>query len=162
MTGHIRWLIKRDMPEVMTIERRCFDNPYTEAEIIAVFRQRSTIGMVYEEDDRVIGFMLYDLQPRRLDILDFAVHPEFQRQGVGLQMVQKLIGKLTPERRNRLRVIVRETNLQAQLFFQACSFRAVKIARRPYANSAEDGYVMDLNLAPANEPVNRIASFLRS
>ena len=56
--------------------------------------------------------------------LNFAVHEDFRRRGVGGQMIGKLIGKLSHQRRSRIMLEVRETNLPAQLFFRTLGFRA--------------------------------------
>ena len=58
--------------------------------------------MVAEEDEQVVGFMIYELHKNRLHILNFAVHPEHRRTGVGKAMLTKLLGKLSHERRNRI------------------------------------------------------------
>ena len=84
---HIRWMIRRDMPEVLAIEHASFEFPWCEEEFLRVLRQRNCIGMVAEHGERVVGFMIYELHKNRLHVLDFAVHPEFRRQGVGRQMV---------------------------------------------------------------------------
>ena len=116
---HIRWMIRRDMPEVLAIEHASFEFPWCEEEFLRVLRQRNCIGMVAECGERIVGFMIYELHRNRIHVLDFATHPEFRRHGVGRQMVSKLVGKLSTQRRNRIVLCVRETNLPAQLFFRA-------------------------------------------
>jgi len=54
----------------------------------------------------------------------------------------KLIGKLTPERRNRIVLEVRETNLPAQLFFRSLGFRAISVLKDFYQDTTEDAYLM--------------------
>src|SRR5271169_2514883 len=116
---HIRWMIRRDMPEVLAIENGSFEYPWCEEEFLRVLRQRNCIGMVAEHGDRIVGFMIYELHRNKIHVLDFATHAEFQRRGVGRQMVSKLKGKLSNERRTRIEMFVREVNLAAQLFFRA-------------------------------------------
>ena len=48
----IRWLIRRDMPEVMEIENRSFEFPWVEDEFLACLRQRNCIGTGYESSQR--------------------------------------------------------------------------------------------------------------
>ena len=115
---HIRWMIRRDMPEVLAIENRSFEFPWSDEDFIRCLRQRNCIGMVAEYDERVVGFMIYELHKNRLHVLNFAVRPEFRRRGVGTSMMRKLIGKLSDQRRNRILLEIRETNLDAQLFFR--------------------------------------------
>ena len=47
---HIRWMIRRDMPEVLDIENQAFEFPWTEEDFIRCLRQRNCIGMVAELD----------------------------------------------------------------------------------------------------------------
>lgn len=139
---HIRWMIRRDMPEVLGIENQSFEFPWSEEDFIRCLRQRNCIGMVAEYDEHVVGCMIYELHKNRLHILNFAVHPDFRRRGIGQAMVEKLVGKLTHQRRNRILLEIRETNLDAQLFFRDCGFRAISVLRDFYDDTTEDAYLM--------------------
>ena len=157
---HIRWMIRRDMPEVLEIEKSSFEFPWSEEDFIRCLRQRNCIGMVAEYDECVVGFMIYELHKNQLHVLNFAVRPDFRRRAVGTQMVDKLIGKLSQQRRNRVVLEIRETNLAAQLFFRRADFRAVSVLRDYYDDSTEDAYVTQYRYKAASkplEPVNRIA-----
>src|SRR5215467_10391501 len=96
----IRWMIRRDMPEVLAIEQHSFEFPWCENDFLRCLRQRNCIGMVAEHDDQVVGFMIYELHKARLHVLNIAVSSRFRRLGVGVQMIEKLIGKLSSQRRN--------------------------------------------------------------
>ena len=158
---HIRWMIRRDMPEVLTTEASSFEFPWVEEDFIRCLRQRNCIGMVAEHDDQVVGFMIYELNKNRIQVLNFAVACEFRRRGVGTQMVAKLIGKLSAQRRTRIALEVRETNLAAQLFFRTVGFRAVSVLRNFYEDTPEDAYVMQYRYeaepAGAAEPDSHIS-----
>ncbi len=147
---HIRWMIRRDMPEVLDIENRSFEFAWTEEDFIHCLRQRNCIGMVAEHDERVVGFMIYELHKNRLHVLNFAVHPEFRRRGVARGMIRKLIGKLSPQRRNRILLEIRETNLAAQLFFRDAGFRAISVLREFYEDTPEDAYLMQYRYRPSD------------
>jgi ribosomal-protein-alanine N-acetyltransferase len=163
---HIRWMIRRDMPEVLAIEHASFEFPWCEEEFLRVLRQRNCIGMVAECGERIVGFMIYELHRNRIHVLDFATHPEFRRHGVGRQMVSKLVGKLSTQRRNRIVLCVRETNLPAQLFFRVVGFRAMEVIREHFQDTGEDGYGMlyhlDESIFDERVPSNRIAKQLGS
>jgi [ribosomal protein S18]-alanine N-acetyltransferase len=159
---HIRWMIRRDMPEVLAIEHASFEYPWCEEEFLRVLRQRNCIGMVAEHGERILGFMIYELHRNKIHVLDFATHPDFRRRGVGRQMIAKLVGKLSNQRRNRIALYVRETNLQAQLFYRVLGFRATEVVRDHYPDTGEDGYSMqyylDESLLEDERPTNRIAN----
>ena len=157
---HIRWMIRRDMPEVLDIEKGSFEFPWSEEDFIRCLRQRNCIGMVAEYDERVVGFMIYELHKNQLHVLNFSVRPDVRRRGVGQQMINKLVGKLSQQRRNRIVLEIRETNLAAQLFFRNSSFFAVSVLRDYYDDTTEDAYVMQYRYkvdSEATQPVNRIA-----
>jgi ribosomal-protein-alanine N-acetyltransferase len=160
---HIRWMIRRDMPDVLAIEHGSQEYPWCEEEFLRVLRQRNCIGMVAEHGERVVGFMIYELHKAKLQVLNFAVHPEFRRQGVGRQMVGKLVGKLSSHRRTRIALHVRESSLAAQLFFRILGFRAAEVVREYFEDTAEDAYVMQylfdetISVERHAAPVNRIA-----
>lgn len=161
----IRWMIRRDMPEVLSIERDSFEFAWTEEDFLCCLRQRNCIGMVAEHHDQIAGFMIYELQKSRLHVLNFAVAPWARRQGVGAQMIEKLINKLSQQRRREIVLEVRETNLAAQLFFRRQGLHAVTVLRNHYEDTAEDAYVMryqlfDSHLMPVHFlPKNRITEY---
>ena len=158
---HIRWMIRRDMTEVLDIESRSFEFPWSEEDFIRCLRQRNCIGMIAEHDDQVVGFMIYELHKSRLHILNFAVAPRYRRYGIGRQMVTKLVGKLSLQRRTRITLEVRETNLAAQIFFRSEGFRAVSVLREYYEDTPEDAYVMQFRYQDSEVeqvlPINRIS-----
>ncbi len=139
---HIRWMIRRDMPSVLQIEEQSFEFPWTEDEFIRCLRQRDCIGMVAERNEEVAGFMIYELHKTRIHILSFAVAPTLRRQSVGSAMVDKLVSKLAYQRRNRIVLEVRETNLAAQLFFRQLGFRATGVLKSFYEDTPEDAFLM--------------------
>lgn len=161
----IRWMIRRDMPAVLAIEEASFEFPWSEEEFIRCLRQRNCIGMVAERGDEVVGFMIYELHKNRLHLLNFAVDPMVRRETIGKSMIEKLSGKLSQERRNRILLEVRETNLDAQLFFKSLGFRAISVLRDYYEDTTEDAYLMQLRYRksaavelPADDVSRRLAS----
>jgi ribosomal-protein-alanine N-acetyltransferase len=159
---HIRWMIRRDMPHVLAIEQQSFEFPWSEEDFIRCLRQRNCIGMVAEVEDKIVGFMVYELHKTRLHLLNFAVAAAWQRRGIGTQMATKLVSKLSHQRRTRILLEVRETNLAAQLFFKKAGFRAVSVLRSFYDDTPEDAYVMQYRYKASREeaailPMNRIS-----
>lgn len=155
--AHIRWMIRRDMPEVLVIESESFEFSWDEDDFICCLRRRNCIGMVAEYENKVVGFMIYELHETRIRVLNFAVAEGYQRHYVGSQMISKLIAKLSVKRRNRILLEVRETNLFAQLFFRENGFRAISILRSYYADTPEDAYVMQYRFK-AEKPVEKQAT----
>jgi ribosomal-protein-alanine N-acetyltransferase len=105
--------------------------------------------MVAEHNERVVGMMIYELHKNRLHILNFAVHEQMRRRGIGGQLIRKLISKLSPQRRSRIMLEIRETNLAAQLFFRDVGFRAISLLRDFYEDTTEDAYLMQYRYVPS-------------
>lgn len=143
---HIRWMIRRDEVEVLEIEKNSFEFPWSKDEFIRVLRQRNCISMVVDLDDKVVGYMVYCLHKSRLHILNFAVAKEYRRQGFGTRMITKLYNKLSFQRRTMLRCEIRESNLEAQLFFRSNGFKATNVIRDYYEDTDESVYVMNRRL----------------
>ncbi|WP_145366178.1 ribosomal protein S18-alanine N-acetyltransferase [Stratiformator vulcanicus] len=151
------------MPSVLAIEAESFEFPWTEEDFLCCLRQRNCIGMVAEVDDEVVGFMIYELQKSRLRVLNFAVASIFRRSKIGSAMINRLVEKLSQQRRREIILEVRETNLSAQLFFKQLGFRAFGVLRNRYEETEEDAYAMHFVMRPEQDmqspfaPVNRIS-----
>ncbi len=158
----VRWMVRRDLPEVLDIEKQCFEFPWREEDFLHCLRQRNCIGMVAEYEGRVVGFMIYEVPKNRIHLLNIATHPEFRHRSVAAQMIRKLVGKLVNQRRTRIVMEIRETNLPALLFFRSQGFLATSILRNFYEEMHEDAYVMQYRLPveqteEAYSPLNRIS-----
>jgi len=159
MSGpHIRWMIRKDLPEVLDIERESFPNPWTEEDFLRCLRFHRIIGMVVERDDRIVGYMLYELHLDRIHILNFVVSPECRRERIGERMQQKLAGKLSANRRTKLVLQIVETNLAGQLFWREMGYRVTGIIHGHYVMNDADAYVMEFEHRRAEfAPTNRIS-----
>ena len=139
---HVRWMIRRDMAEVLDIEQEAFEFPWSEEDFTRCLRQRNCIGMVAEMAESVVAFMIYELHRSRLHVINFAVRRSHRRLGVGTMLMNRLAGKLSPDRRDRILLEVRERNLPAQLFFRALGYRAISVLKDFYQDTTEDAYLM--------------------
>lgn len=146
LSPHVRWMNRHDLAEIIRIERESFAQAWTEADFLSCLRNRNCITYVAESAGKVVGFMIYELHPEKLHVLNFAVAPEARRTGIGTRMLGRLIRKLSSHRRTRITVAVRESNLGAQLFFRMRDFRAVSVRRGYFEDTGEDAYVMMFKL----------------
>lgn len=153
---HLRWLLRRDLPEVLGIERASFPTPWTEGHFADLLRRQNCVGTVAETDDeRIAGYMLYELTDRQIRVVNLAVAPDHRRHGVGSQLIGRLLSKLSNAHRRWLTLAVRESNLPAQLFFRQLGLRVVRVARDSYADTPEDAYVFRISADRALALQNR-------
>lgn len=143
----IRWMIRRDMKEVLAIESECYAQPWTETDFLSCLRQRNCIGMVATTDDGVVvGYMFYEIHRHGLELLNLAVAKGCWRSGIGRGMLDKLRMKLSAQRRIFIKAVVGEDNLPALLFLRACDFKATRILHQPYEEVDMDAIVMEFVL----------------
>lgn len=109
--AHIRWLIVRDVPEVLSIDAEGFENPWSENVLRQNLLSRHNVGMVAEIEDRVVGFMVYELHLGLIHMVRFAVKESERRRGIGSDMVKKLQCRLHETRRRRLLLPVPDRSL---------------------------------------------------
>lgn len=157
ITVHIRWMIRRDMPEVLVIEE-AGDCEWTEQDFLRFLRNRNCMGMVAEVGQKVVGFMAYVLEKNRLDIAKMSVHPMCRLQAIGRQLADKLKSKLSPFRRTKLVCRVGESRVAGQLFLKAIGFKAERVVR----SDDESTYIFVHRLGgDEDEPIqqNRISEY---
>jgi len=156
----IRWMITRDIPEVIEIENST--GFWTRDDLVSLLRQKNVIGMVIElvDSKKIVGFMVYELLSTRISLLNLSVHPEFRRQKVGSSLMLKLIGKLAPQKRIKVVAELRESNLFAQLFLKAIGFKAVEVLRSYFEDTDEDAYVMEYKLQKQDTEEEKDPDFL--
>ncbi len=138
---NVRWMIRGDLPEVMKIERDSFPVPLNEADFLACLSQRNSIGVVAENGDHVVGFMIYELYPRKIVLVRMAVAPANRLRGVATALIKKLFSKLTLNGRQQILIHLRESNTEGHLFLKNQGFRATEVKRRYFEDSGEDAYL---------------------
>lgn len=142
----VRFIHNRDVLELVKIETSQ-DFCSTEEELRKVKQRRDVVGMVLEivnkaSQLKVIGFAFYELHNKHNRLIRFVIHHEYRRRGWGRQLMEKLVARLSPAKRNRLVVEVRESNLEAQLFLKAVGFKGVSVTREYFSDTKEDAFVM--------------------
>jgi len=154
----IRFLSRKDMEEVLNIELDCYpSNPWTKNDFHLVLRQPISQAFVAIYKTDIVGFLVYEMQPGKLEILNMCVPPEIQRCGVGTALMDRLKIGLGLKERSRIVVLVRETNLDGQLFLNMQGFIATAILEDYYkldnggdhpkgSGLTPDAYLFEYNL----------------
>lgn len=134
----IRWMKRTDLYRVLDIEFDSYPDPWTEDELLTLLRMSESVALVAMADDVLAGFIVYSLKMRQsIEILNIAVAPEFRRQRIGTQLVDKLQRKLCWGKRSSLRLNVRETNVAAQCFLRENGFVCVETLHGEYEGTDE-------------------------
>ena len=142
----IRWMIRRDMREVLDIDSMEFAHQWSEECFLSCLKQRNCIGMVLEVREEIAGYMVYELLKDAIRIRRFAVSSPYQTNGFGREMIDGLKAKLSLQRRHSIVFEIRESNLAAQLFLRSTGFEATQVSRGYFEDTNEDAYLFEFRL----------------
>ena len=121
------------MPDILRIEHLSFDHPWQEEEFNKQRKKRNCVGLVAEYQEAVIGYILCSMYKNSIHVDNIAILHDARRKGVGTQLIERITNKLSSDR-SCVTVDVRESNLDAQLFFRNLGFQAVKIHPEFFSN----------------------------
>ena len=96
---------------------------------------------VYEQNNKIIGFIHISKSFEVIDIINIAVDLNYQRKGIAMQLINYIIDALKPE---RILLEVRKSNHKAISLYEKCHFKVINIRKNYYGS--EDALVMELNL----------------
>lgn len=150
-TGRVRPAVATDLPVVEWIERTSFTEPWPSG----AFRQYldATVFFVYEHPrGPIAGFIIGDsLGPQSGGvghIKDFAVAPQYRRQGVGRKLLGRALATFATRGLQTVTLEVRASNTAAQRLYQEFGFEMVR-REAGYYRDGEDAFVMVADLGAA-------------
>lgn len=151
------------MSSILDIEAKSFEYPWNFSTLEECIVCRKNVAMVATVENKVVGYIVYELHTASVHLLNLAVAEKNRRQGIATTLVETLRKKLHPDRRSKIVLGVRESNLEAQLFFRSLGFRAVQIVRDYYDDTTDDCYRMTYSVVPQVQfdPKNRLASYFQ-
>lgn len=152
----IRTIVNSDLPDILEIEDRCFNNPLTKQEFKALL-QHDIMCWVMEVEGILIGYILASFRRRKIMIFNMAVDPAWQRHGYGKKLLDVVLQHTrNSSKRNRVTCFVPEGNMAALKFLQKNLFLAVKLHRGLYEK--EDGIQMVLRIVNHEQATTKICS----
>ena len=150
---YVRHSVRRDFPAILAIESASMPEPWSEVELSTFLRQQSAIGIVAEAETsqgtQVVGYALYVMHVREIELIAVAVTSSFRRASIGRQLIAYIEGKLRPGKRETILADVSERLTEAHLFLRGCHFTATGVQRRMFGT--DDGYRFGLKMAVAAE-----------
>lgn len=153
----INWLVKADMPAVLRIENATSPLPWDVKTFSTTLRSRNAWGLKAKYHDVIVGFLVLELYPKSMGLLNFAVDPDFTRLGFGSAMMDKLKTKLAIQRRKAIEYVVRESCLDGLLFLRSQGFKAEHLIREHFGD--EDAVLMRYGVEAPVE--NRLENYFQ-
>lgn len=152
----LRLVAKRDLKEVLKIERQSFPNPFSRDffELLVVNCSNwfivATNGLEKnQEQPEILGYAVANIlqweQGQIGHILSIAVKPEHRRKKIGTILMKDLIQRLRSDKCVQVRLEVRTTNRAALEMYRKLGFHEVDLVPNYYIEGG-DASVQVLNL----------------
>ena len=96
---------------------------------------------VYEEDNKVVGFIQLESHYEILDLINIAVDKEYHGKNIGSKLIEHAINNITAE---KIMLEVRESNKSAIRLYEKNNFKEINRRKKYYGN--EDAIIMERSL----------------
>ncbi len=137
-----------DLPEVVSIEKLCFPQPWSQSVFVHELSNPVSCNLVARRTGptpRVIGYVCWWLIADELHILNLAVHPQARGLGIGRRLLRRAIREARSRGAQFAWLEVRRGNVAAYCLYRRAGFTEVGL-RRNYYGRGEDAVVMQLKL----------------
>ena len=145
----IRDLEPDDLHEVMRIENACFGTPWEELAFVAEMLGPLSVLAVMERQGRVVGYVNFRVILDESHLLNIAVDPELQGQGLGQKLLCFAFAEARRQKAERMFLEVRPSNRPAVAMYKAFGFKQVGLRRKYYSDTGEDALVLEASLTNA-------------
>jgi len=136
-----------DLTDILAIERASFTFPWSASFFLQELKvdcARSHLAVI---DGVAVGYVIYWLLPREIDIHNLAVAPAYRRRGIAHTLLQAVIADAGREKAARITLEVRKSNDAAQRLYHSLGFMAKGVRKGYYSDDGEDALVMALELS---------------
>lgn len=127
---------------VAQLEKLCFSMPWSEKSIRSELDNPLSLWLVAVDGEKLAGYVGSQAVMGEADMMNLAVVPEYRCQGIGEQLVLRLIQALMDQKVSALSLEVRVSNQSALHLYEKLGFSAV--GRRPgyYRYPREDALIL--------------------
>lgn len=122
-----------DIDALTAIEQACFKDPWSDLMLKEELASPDCVYMLMLSDDEVVGYYSYMHVIDEAHIMNVAILPPYQGQGLGKIMMRHLLGNVPPDTVG-ITLEVRDGNKRAIALYEGCGF--LLAGKRP-------GYYMD-------------------
>jgi [ribosomal protein S18]-alanine N-acetyltransferase len=132
---------------IYEIDRASTTFPWSFEAIANEFANPCGIRCIAREDgEAVVGFLLGATVADEFCIHNCAVHPLFQRQGIGKRLIESALEAALKRGALHAYLEVRSKNGRAIGLYEKLGFRTVSVRRKYYGGDGDDAFVMHLQM----------------
>lgn len=142
IVGCIRPAVREDLPQILEIERSCFDKQWGDGNFIPAFQD---VFFVYEQD-KILGFIIACscAIAKRGVIMRVAVHPQAQGQGIASQLMTEALAVLREKKVACVELDVEITKTEVKRLYEKFGFKTLKVVSADVDYENDAFYVMKL------------------
>ena len=161
MTALLRPAAKRDLAEIVRIERSCFADPWSEESFRRLLGGLPAIFqvLVLPPENRVAGYVIAFAIGPDAELLNVAVEPESRGKGFAGQMLDAVLIQLGNSGVRTAFLEVRESNAAARGLYGSRGFKEIGRRKNYYRRPVEDALVMRRILEASLDEEKRAGSF---
>ena len=131
-----------DLSEILKIERMSFEYPWSEDTFLALFSVLFTKKFIIKNnEDKILGFLIYNEIFEEFHILNIAVHKEAQGKGIGTKLLNFIIEKARKQNDAYIFLEVRTTNISAINLYKKFNFEILE-TKKAYYENGDDAFIM--------------------
>ena len=131
-----------DLQQVLEIENQCFEHPWSKTYFALSLKRPRSFENFYVArcKDTVVGYIIFNILHEEAHILNIAVPPAKQRQGIGKYLLASALEMILADDGREVFLEVAVSNLPAQCLYRQFGFRICGI-RKNYYGRYKDAYV---------------------
>jgi ribosomal-protein-alanine N-acetyltransferase len=136
---------EKDLVYVLEIENFSFSNPWRLSTFVGEINNYPIsipYVVVFRPDERVIGYIILWFIQEKVQISNFAIHPEFRRLGVGEAVLRYILAKIKREGARKVFLEVRPSNRAALSLYERMGFQILGVRKGYYRSPVEDALIM--------------------
>lgn len=132
----IRRAEMRDMDAMEALEKACFSDPWSRAEIESALDSPVNLWLCAFSGETLAGVLGVQAIAPEADILSVSVAPPFRRQGIARALLTRFFE--TAEEIDTVFLEVRRSNVPAQALYESMGFELFGMRKSYYENPVED------------------------
>ena len=128
--------------QVLEIENQCFEHPWSKTYFAVSLKRPRSYEHFYvaRRENAVVGYIIFNILHEEAHILNIAVPPANQRQGIGKYLLASALEMIHADDGREVFLEVAVSNLPAQYLYRQFGFRICGI-RKNYYGRYKDAYV---------------------
>ena len=137
----IKSLLENDAQKIVDLYKDNFSDGWNLEMIKSAYKSQRFISLGAFNEDELVGVITCDFNEFDADIEGVVVKKEYRKMGIGALLINELQKKLIDEKKEKIFLEVRKSNLIAKKLYEKMGFKSLS-ERKGYYSDGEDAVVM--------------------